>query len=97
MRTMMDRRLAGFFEQYLNIEMAHGYLARLKCTIRGSGWCGDVQQRFERMLTERNMTRGEFCETTWIDFETDEEMYAYLEKVHAFLFLDRGEVPLPPD
>ncbi|MFE6056194.1 hypothetical protein ACFQ6N_36065 [Kitasatospora sp. NPDC056446] len=49
------------------------------------------------MLTERTMTRGEYCERTWIDFESDEEMYAYLEKVYAYLFLDSDELPVPPD
>ncbi|MFG3225393.1 hypothetical protein ACGF07_11535 [Kitasatospora sp. NPDC048194] len=84
-------------QMYLSVEVAYGTLARVKETIRSASWCEDVQQRFERMLAERNMTRGEYCELTWIDFETDEEMYEYLEKLHAYLFLDQGELPLPPD
>ncbi|MFJ2190925.1 hypothetical protein ACIOJE_23845 [Kitasatospora sp. NPDC087861] len=93
----MDPDLAGFMRMYLSVEVAYSTLASLKGTIRSASWCDDVQQRFGRMLAERNMTRGEYCENTWIDFDTDEEMYEYLEKLHAYLFLDQGDFPLPPD
>ncbi|MER7843482.1 hypothetical protein ABTZ03_05965 [Kitasatospora sp. NPDC096077] len=92
-----DRRLTGFIETYLHVEVAYGTLARLKSTVRASSWCEDVERSLARTIAERSMTPGEYCDLTFIEFETDEEMYAYLEKLHAFLFLDQGELPLPPD
>ncbi|MFE5583701.1 hypothetical protein [Kitasatospora sp. NPDC056531] len=83
---------------YLNVEMANPYyLPRIRRTIRSFRSYDAEREGFERMLAERRMTRGEFCLNTWIDFETDEEMYDYLAKVHAYLFLDAEEVPIPPD
>ncbi|MGW3042915.1 hypothetical protein ACWC9T_23365 [Kitasatospora sp. NPDC001159] len=83
---------------YLNVETADPYyLRKTRRTIRSFRSYDAQRESFERLLTERSMTRGEFCLNTWIDFETDEEMYDYLAKVHAYLFLDAEEVPIPPD
>ncbi|MFJ2190926.1 hypothetical protein ACIOJE_23850 [Kitasatospora sp. NPDC087861] len=94
----MDPYLAGFFESYLNIETA-GYVASLKRTIAVSSpaWRERLKEIFEQLLTERSTTAGRFCDFTFIEFETDDDMYVYLTKVHAYLFLDAEEVPIPPD
>ncbi|MFJ4187503.1 hypothetical protein [Kitasatospora sp. NPDC089509] len=95
----MEPELAGFMRQYLNVEMAFSSMERLKTTISRSNpaWGEDLQRWFTQLFEERDLTRGEYCELTWVEFETDEEMYAYLEKLHTYLFLDQGELPLPPD
>ncbi|MEV7596722.1 hypothetical protein AB0O91_04965 [Kitasatospora sp. NPDC089797] len=95
----MEPELAGFMRQYLNVEMAFSSMERLKTTIGRSNpvWGDDLRRWFTQLFEGRDLTRGEYCELTWVEFGTDEEMYAYLEKIHAFLFLDQGEFPLPPD
>ncbi|MDH6706123.1 hypothetical protein P3T27_002846 [Kitasatospora sp. MAA19] len=93
----MDPDLAGFFEQYLNVEVAYSYMDGIKEVVRTSGWREKQRRLFEQMLAERSMTRGEYCERTWVDFETDDDMYAYLTKVYAYFFLDREELPIPPE
>ncbi|MFH8382015.1 hypothetical protein ACH4E7_13855 [Kitasatospora sp. NPDC018058] len=90
--------LSGFMQLYLNVEVADPYyLPKTRRTIRSFPSDDALRRGFERMLAEQTMTRGEFCENTWLDFETDEEMYEYLKKIHAYLFLDQGEPPQPPD
>ncbi|MER7843480.1 hypothetical protein ABTZ03_05955 [Kitasatospora sp. NPDC096077] len=97
LRTPMNSYLAGFFESYLNIETAQ-YVDRLKQTVTGlPNWSERLRKLFDELLTERTATRGEFCDHTFIEFETDEEMYAYLEEVRAYLFLGATEIPLAPD
>ncbi|MFD7447978.1 hypothetical protein [Kitasatospora sp. NPDC059827] len=95
----MEPELAGFMRQYLNVEMAFSYMDRLKRTISMSNpvWGEELQKWFTQLFAERDLTRGEYCELTWVEFETDEEMYAYLEKVRAYLLLGSEEVPIPPD
>ncbi|MFG2842792.1 hypothetical protein ACGF12_06400 [Kitasatospora sp. NPDC048296] len=90
--------LSSFMQGYLNVEMAGPYyLLQIRRTIRSFPSYDALRRSFERMLAEQTMTCGEFCENTWLDFETDEEMYEYLGKIHAYLFLGQGEPPLPPD
>ncbi|MFE3873350.1 hypothetical protein ACFXPX_02995 [Kitasatospora sp. NPDC059146] len=92
-----EHDLAGFMQVYLNVETADPhYLAMTRHTIRGFRSYDALRLSFERLLAERSMTPGEFCLNTWLDFETEEEMYDYLAKVHAYLFLDAEEAPVPP-
>ncbi|MFD7447977.1 hypothetical protein [Kitasatospora sp. NPDC059827] len=83
---------------YLNVETADPYyLAKTRFTIRGFRSYDAFRLSFERLLAERSMTPGEFCDHTFIEFETAEEMYGYLAKVYAYFFLDAEEAPIPPD
>ncbi|MDH6706122.1 hypothetical protein P3T27_002845 [Kitasatospora sp. MAA19] len=78
--------LSSFLQVYLNVETAVPYhLLGTRRTISSFPSHDALQRIFERMLAERTMPRSEFCLNTWIDFETDDDMYAYLTKVHAYL------------
>ncbi|MDH6135206.1 hypothetical protein P3T37_004616 [Kitasatospora sp. MAA4] len=52
---------------------------------------------FQRLLRERSLSRGEYCDLTFIEFETDAELYEYLQEVYVFLFLKGEQAPRPPD
>lgn len=52
---------------------------------------------FDSVLGKWLLSHGEYCDMTFVDFASDDELYAYLRKVYDYLFLDSGEVPVPPD
>jgi hypothetical protein len=95
----MEFDINGFIQQYLNVEVASSYLDGIKQTVQAaeSAWGPSLREEFKNLLTERTMTRGQYCDLTFVEFETDGDMYEYLQKVYDFFFLGRIEAPLIPD
>ncbi|MFD0527971.1 hypothetical protein ACFQ1I_13845 [Kitasatospora arboriphila] len=91
--------LAGFLQTYLNVEVAFHHLPRVRSTLSSSApeWGESIKREFSRVLEAKELSVGQYCETTWVDFESEAELYAYLGKVYRYLFLGADEVPLPPD
>ncbi|WP_431678108.1 hypothetical protein [Kitasatospora sp. KL5] len=79
------------------METAYAYMPVVLANVRRSDWADDLRQMFDFVLQERPLSHGGYCDMTFIDFESDDELYAYLRKVYDYLFLDSGEVPVPPD
>ncbi|MCX4748165.1 hypothetical protein OG455_22070 [Kitasatospora sp. NBC_01287] len=90
---------AGFIEQYLNVEVAYYYMDGIKAGIvqSGSAYAEDVRSMLDGLLAERSLSRGEYCDLTFIEFETDDDLYTYLQQVYNFFFLGSEQAPLPPD
>ncbi|MEV6212760.1 hypothetical protein [Kitasatospora sp. NPDC051914] len=91
--------LAGFFQTYLNVEVAFHHLPRVRSTLSSFApeWGKSIKWEFSRVLGTKELSAERFCDLTFVDFESDDELYAYLRKVYDYLFLDSGEVPVPPD
>jgi len=91
--------LAGFIKTYLNSEMAFGYLPNVRSTIAASvpEWGESIRREFQQVLAERSISAAEYCDMTWVEFESDDALYEYLGKVFDYLFGGGDQVPLPPD
>ncbi|MEV8093986.1 hypothetical protein [Kitasatospora sp. NPDC085879] len=91
--------LAGFFRTYLNVEVAFHHTPAVRSTLSSFApeWGESIKREFSRVLETKELSVGQYCEATWVDFESEAELYAYLGKVYQYLFLNAEEVPLPPD
>ncbi|WP_030262774.1 hypothetical protein [Streptomyces sp. NRRL B-24484] len=95
----MDPRMvpAGFIRQYLHVETAYAYMPVVLANVKRASWADGLRKMFDYVLEKRPLSHGEYCDLTSVDFESDDELYAYLRKVYDYLFLGSGEVPVPPD
>ncbi|MER5867342.1 hypothetical protein [Kitasatospora sp. NPDC002040] len=89
----------GFAKTYLNSEMAFGYLPRVRSTIASSApeWGESIRREFAQVISERPLSVAQYCDMTWVEFESDDALYEYLGKVFEYLFVGGDQVPLPPD
>ena len=56
-------------------------------------WAERFRSNFDHVLAERELTGSAYEGRTEISFDTDDEFYDYLSKLHRFLFSD-GPIPL---
>ncbi len=64
-------------------------LDRLKSYIAGNpGQREFIQEKFQQILDERPFTALDWEKYMNLDQESDEELYAFLKKLYAFLFSD---------
>ncbi|MFC8721081.1 hypothetical protein [Kitasatospora sp. NPDC057198] len=92
--------LGGFIKCYLNVEVAYdGLMPRVRSTIRMSTpeWGEAIRRELEQALSERPYSVVDYLQMTWIEFESEDALYAYLERVFHYLFAGGEEVPLPPE
>ncbi|MFE1322653.1 hypothetical protein [Kitasatospora phosalacinea] len=91
--------LCGFIETYLNAELAYGHLPQVRSTIAVSvpEWGESIRREFARALSERPFSVVRYSDMTLLDFESEDALYAYLEGVFDYLFLDGEQAPLPPE
>ncbi|MBC56352.1 MAG: hypothetical protein CL814_05400 [Confluentimicrobium sp.] len=55
-------------------------------------WAQRYRANFEHVLAERTLSAAEYEDRTEISFDTDDELYDHLSKLHRYLFFD-GPIP----
>jgi len=51
-------------------------------------WAERFRSNFEHVLAERQLTALEYEDRTEVSFDTDAELFEYLEKIYQYLFYE---------
>ena len=63
--------------------------SQLKEEIDTAGeWAKRFRTKFEHVLTERTLSAAKYEVRTEVSFDTDAELFEYLEKLYQYLFYD---------
>jgi len=91
--------LGGFIGTYLSVETAYGIMPQVRSTLRTTApeWGEAIRREFEQALSGRPYSVVDYLQLTWIEFESEDALYEYLEKVFHYLFTGGEEVPLPSE
>lgn len=56
-----------------------------------------VREGLSAILTSRELSPGDYQGLTDVEFATEDDPYAYVRKLYAYLFEDARQQPLPPE
>ncbi len=93
----MDNELRTFISVGLSTEVAkdlsslHESLSLYRPEVLAS-----VKDNLRTMIEDRQLTLREFSMINDLDFDTEDDLYAYLQKAYEYLFEDAPNPPTPP-
>ncbi|MET9293790.1 hypothetical protein [Streptomyces sp. NPDC003077] len=95
----MNDTFKGFIKTYLDIDVAYYPDLRLKETLHS---CDDefvdaVRSGFKDLLRSRSLSPYDWEGLTMIEFEDEDALYDYLNRMYAYLFLGSEDQPFPPE
>ncbi|MGH4035196.1 hypothetical protein ACQB60_40480 [Actinomycetota bacterium Odt1-20B] len=95
----MNRELEKFIRVYLNEEQAADTRGYLRPTLHGfrKEYVEGVREGLATVLTKRELSTGDYARLTDVEFDDERALYAYLQKLFAYLFEDGDKQPAPPD
>jgi hypothetical protein len=96
--VIVDKTLKGFIGAYLNVEVASESLEGTRDVLKtfGADAVESLKKNFAELLATRELNALDYGYITYAEFETDEELYAYLRAVYEYLFNDAENEPEPP-
>jgi hypothetical protein len=93
----VNQTVEGFIGTYLHVEVAYsGMEQRIRETIPTFGleYANSLKEGFEELLATRELSVGDYDGLTHVEFASDDELYAYLQSMYAFLF-NAAAAPAP--
>lgn len=55
-----------------------------------------IKENFKALIEERQLTLREFSMINDLDFDTEDDLYAFLQRAYEYLFEDASNPPTPP-
>lgn len=95
----MNQTLKGFIGSYLNVEVAHdGIESQIRDSVQafGPAYADSLKEGFEEVLATRELSVDDYDGLTYIEFQSDDALYAYLQEMYDFLFHGAETPPAPP-
>jgi hypothetical protein len=96
----VNKTLEGFIASYLSVEVAYdGIEAGIRDTIQsfGPAFASALKEGFEELLATRELSKWDYDGITYIEFESDEALYEYLQGMYDFFFNGAETPPKPPE
>lgn len=94
----MEKNLKSFIGAYLNVEVASEGLEGTRELLKtlNADAVESLKKEFADLLATRELTALDYGYITYAEFESDEDLYAYLQSVYEYLFNDAEIEPGPP-
>jgi hypothetical protein len=94
----VNKTIEDFIGTYLHIEVAYEDLGPTRDLIKAlsPAYAESLRQGFVGLLESRELSAGDYDGMTHVEFETDDELYGYLQAVFEFLFQGAQASPQPP-
>lgn len=96
----MNQTVRSFIGSYLSVETAYdGIESDIRDVIRtfGPDYANSLKEGFEELLATRELSKWDYDGITYIEFESDEALYAYLQGMYDYLFNGAEAPPKPPE
>jgi hypothetical protein len=95
---VLNQSVKDFIEGLLNVDGAAPDPPVIKNVVdHGSAKFRDeVEAGLSELLRTRELTIREYVDMTGVDFDSEGELYDYLQKVYNYLFLGSNEAPMIP-
>jgi hypothetical protein len=91
---MLSETMRNFITIGLSIDGGAPYPATLKNSWRkGSSAEAEIEEGLRELLGTRELTTLDWLNMTDVEFESEDELYSYLQKLYDYLF--RGSEVLP--
>jgi hypothetical protein len=96
--VIVDKTLKGFIGAYLNVEVASEGLEGTRDVLKtfNADAVESLKKNFAELLATRELTALDYGYMTYAEFESDEDLYTYLQAVYEYLFNDAENEPGPP-
>jgi hypothetical protein len=95
---MLSDKISGFISATLNIDGAAPDPPAIKDSLRGSSTGrAEVEAGLREILRTRELTTLDWIKMTHVDFDSEEELYSYLQKMYDYLFRGSEELPEIPE
>lgn len=84
----MNDTVEGFIGCYLHIEVAYYEMESTRATVHsfGPAYANSLKEGFEELLATRELSVGDYDGLTHVEFESDEDLYEYLQGMYDYLF-----------
>ncbi|WP_367041371.1 hypothetical protein [Streptomyces sp. Je 1-332] len=94
----MNRELEKFIKVYLNMEQAPDVSGDLRPTLHAfrKEYVDAVNTGLATVLRTRELSVGDYERLTDVEFDNEESLYTYLQKMYEYLFGDGEQQPAPP-
>ena len=95
----VNKTIKGFIGSYLSIEVAYdGIESDIRGTIQAFGptYANSLKEGFEELLATHELSKWDYDGMTYIEFESDEALYEYLQGMYDFFFNGAESAPKPP-
>jgi hypothetical protein len=87
-----------FISIALNINGAAPDPPAIKGSLRGSSvHRAEVEAGLRQILATRELTTLDWIKMTHVDFDSEDELYSYLQKMYDYLFRGSEELPEIPE
>jgi hypothetical protein len=95
---VLSQKLTDFISVALSVDGGAADPASLKGAWRsGPNPARDeVEDGLRELLRTRELTVREYADMTQVDFDNEEELYDYLQKMYNYLFRGSEEAPMIP-
>ncbi|MFC6063766.1 hypothetical protein [Streptomyces ochraceiscleroticus] len=95
----MNRQLEKFIKVYLGLDQAYDASGHLRPTLFAfkEEYVDAVKQGFEELLRDRDFTVEDYERLTEVEFDDEDSLYEYLQRMYQYLFEGQGEQPVPPN
>lgn len=91
-----DRKLRDFYKAFLHPEMINDIAMYKASATRDSDHARALRASLEYLLEQRPASTGEWWSLTRYSFQSEDELYSYLQDLYDFFYGDRAEEPIAP-
>ncbi|MER8186621.1 hypothetical protein [Kitasatospora sp. NPDC094015] len=91
-----DRSLRNFYQGALHPEMINDIALYKASATGGTDYARALRASLEYLLEHRPASVGQWWSLTRYSFDSEEELYRYLQDLHAYFYGDRAEEPIAP-
>jgi hypothetical protein len=93
----MDDELSVFIQVGLSSDGAADLASvRRSLSLYRAEVLASIKENFKTLIEGRQLTLREFSMINDLDFDTEDDLYTYLEKAYEYLFEDAANPPTPP-
>jgi hypothetical protein len=95
---MINETTKSFIRVALNISSGDIYPPAVKNSMRkGSRAEAETQEGLRELLRTRELSTVDYANMTHVEFDSEEELYSYLQNVYNYVFLGTTDFPNLPD
>jgi hypothetical protein len=95
---MINETTKSFIRIALNISSGDIYPPAVKNSMRkGSRAAAETQEGLRELLRTRELSTVDYANMTHVEFDSEEELYSYLQNVYNYVFLGTTDFPNLPD
>jgi hypothetical protein len=95
---MINEATKSFIRVALNISSGDIYPPAVKNSMRkGSKAEAETEEGLRELLRTRELSTLDYAKMTYVDFNSEEELYSYLQEVYDYVFRGAADFPALPD